>query len=793
MNLKNIPFSYQPAYMWQWNGTITEDGIKKQIDSMYNCGIRAMYIIGMPENFRPEIMTTSLKPEYMSQEYLDLLFYAYEYAKEKGIYTWLYNEGGYPSGMVCGQIREQYPHLAIKKITVIKECHKAGVPFKANEKLISAFCGERRINDGEIFDSDCDIISYIYEDNMRHRDLVRSDIAQKENTKHFLELTHEKLKSRFQERMGNDITLMFDDESFMGTWTLGLEKLFLEKYGYEIETYLPVIAGEKAPKTDCEYRAKSDYIMLCGELVCENYYKDMRKWLNENNMLSTGHLDNDHCVGGVVGNLYGNRMALLRSFDVPGIDVIWGQIDFPTDGRSCPMGNEFFPRIASSAARQQGHSRCMSESFAVYGAQLTGEQYRYIINFQAVKGISLFNFMSISYVKEAPISLQVRPSFGEESIGMDTLSEINDYTARLSYILQNSHAEIDTAIYCPYRSICAGGEKGKEAVEKFEKMGNLLEMDGVSFDIIDEEFVKNAVVENGMFKGEFVTYKNVFVSEMTEFEKTEIILKLKKLSTPVKAKNICTNKYIKSRKLKFDDGNQAYFICNTDRKKVQERIEIPTQKNIYEIGLNDGEIYEINSVREEEKVYIDIELLRGEGKMILLSDNVISAKKRYITGKKYELCEFSSYISRQYIIDSEKGIQNLFFDDANAKPGFIKGDKSFSGEITYICELKDIPSGCYLLKIKDIKYSAKIYLNDVLKGVTTMPPYGIVLNEVKMGDVLKIVVANTIANACVNTEFFGKHNEYDVGPYHQNMVKREVFAENPQLCGPVILEKILNS
>ena len=53
MNFEQIPVSVHPAYTWLWNGHITRDGIKEQLDEMYDSGVRAFYILGEPENFRP--------------------------------------------------------------------------------------------------------------------------------------------------------------------------------------------------------------------------------------------------------------------------------------------------------------------------------------------------------------------------------------------------------------------------------------------------------------------------------------------------------------------------------------------------------------------------------------------------------------------------------------------------------------------------------------------------------------------------------------------------------------------
>ena len=75
---------------------------------MFDSGIRAFYVLGEPNEFRPFTRRTFLQPEYLSEEYVDLVHYAFSYAKEKGMYTWLYNEGGFPSGMVCGKIRHTH-------------------------------------------------------------------------------------------------------------------------------------------------------------------------------------------------------------------------------------------------------------------------------------------------------------------------------------------------------------------------------------------------------------------------------------------------------------------------------------------------------------------------------------------------------------------------------------------------------------------------------------------------------------------------------------------------------------
>lgn len=264
---------------------------------MYDAGIRGFYVLGEPEYFRPLTRKTHLSPEYLSEEYLDLLYYAYELAHEKGMEFWLYNEGGFPSGMVCGKIRNMCPHLAKKHVGYREFRLPAGEKYESQDDSIVSFVGGEKIETGFFTENENGaVVGEYYMVDEPERPLVNSDIAQRETTDLFLEMTHEVLKEKFDDVMGNEVTFMFDDEAHMGLWTRGLEKIFFDKYGYEIYLYMACISRCKNPESDDEYRAVSDYGMLCGELTTNNYFLPMKEWLNDHNMLSVGHLDCESCT-----------------------------------------------------------------------------------------------------------------------------------------------------------------------------------------------------------------------------------------------------------------------------------------------------------------------------------------------------------------------------------------------------------------------------------------------------------------------------------------------------------------
>ncbi len=787
MDFRNIPQKVQPAYAWFWNSTITKEGIDRQLDEMQKNGIGAMYVIGEPEQFRPNRRATHLSPEYLSDAYLDLLLYASEKAKKKGIYVWLYNEGGYPSGSACGLVTKQYPELMYKNIGISKFSLEKGQKYQARSNALAAFVENVRIPDGYEMPKTAEICEYYPEQNRYPEWGIRVDIADRRGTEEFIKITHERMKKWFGDRMGTDIVYMFDDEANMGGWTKNFDKIFMETYGYDMRDFLPVIATEKAPVTEEEYRAVSDYIMLCGELFRDNYLTLMRLWLHKTDMLSIGHLNMEDDARGAYINRYGNILKTMRAYDVPGIDVIWGQIAYPENGTCCPESMEMFPRLASSAARQIGKQVALSESFAVYGAHVMPDLMRFVVNFQAVRGINLFNFMAMSYDRTTPMRHQFRPNFIGDNVGMDCLRQINNYTARLSYIMQQGKAVIHTALYYPLRSICAMGEKGEDAVKSFEKLGKMLEDSGVSFDFIDEDFVLEASIEDGVLAGEFAEYKYVFVPDGA-FEMPEVTEKLAMLPSEIHPDIKRKSMALQSRKVVFDDGSEGYFLFNQGDQPLLETVKIQTENIPYEVDLFTGEVLAIPFEKCGEQTDISVNLLRGEGVFLWLAGEKQNAPEKREWETVCEITDITSAVTRIYELDVLEGVRNSY-PEPEWKEGLLKWERSFSGEVTYLCRIPDIDAGAYRLYMENVRHYAKIYVNGKKVGEATMPPYAVVLEHIRQGDELKIVVANTPANACVNTDYFEKHLLKDVGRYHATMVITEGKEEAGGLGGPIFLER----
>ncbi len=120
-----VPSCFATTYGWVWDTVITKDGIRDKIDTMVKNGIRAFYILPEPTEFRPATMVTRLSPPYLSPDFFALVRFAVSYAESLGMYCWMYDEGGWPSGSACGRVRADW-HSPTQTAAFIESTH---VPF----------------------------------------------------------------------------------------------------------------------------------------------------------------------------------------------------------------------------------------------------------------------------------------------------------------------------------------------------------------------------------------------------------------------------------------------------------------------------------------------------------------------------------------------------------------------------------------------------------------------------------------------------------------------------------------
>lgn len=821
--------SFWPVYGWEWNGVISREETDAQLLEMQRLGVKAMYILPLPKGFRPTSVPTMLEPDYLTDAYMEEYQYAIDRAKELGMVCWLYDEGGWPSGGACGKVLLKHPEFAQKRLACRKFTVKSGDSYRMKEDVLGAFfrSGEP-VADGAVMAIDAEVIEYYIERvfPVGTGTIGVPDITRKEATDAFIEITHEAYKPYLKSHFGDGIQAVFFDEPAIPlpvAFREEIEEQFEKENGYSIRPFLPELLGEKKV-TEEGAKARIQWFDLTSRLFCENFLLREKEWTNENGMAFTGHFGGEDIPAGVMQGTVPILRA-LRCLDIPGIDVIWRQI-FPAEsetpfnhdtGVTCQ--NYIFPRYASSAASQIGARRIMTETFGVYGAGLTFDEMRYILTFQAVRGVNIFNLLMIPYAREGFLLTGEMPFFTERHACYKDLAPFNQYMERLSYVSSVGKNVSHTAIYLPFRDFFAGEEKDKRAAS-FEKIAGEMEDAWIPFDVFDDDLLEmadEASVNAGEVRvGEacyntlvippcdYMPQESIAVLEafirgggrvlqikdksLTEIEGAEIVEKIgNTILPPLK---LCGDvRKVRVGERKAENGT-IYLFNNESLSKRCFTVELQEEACI--LDLENGKI--LRPQREENRVKLS--LLSGQMVCLFVPTANEDAEMPCAFGEKFLVdTPFTFRRTSQFII-GEMQYETKTYEE-EAKP--IKlGDWSdtvgisYSGSGVYRTEFTSpAESGKLLLDLGEVHYTCETFINGRSLGVRVMPPYSyeIESSELKKENILEIRVTNTAANAYKYTKSFDKWPRWMLSDYWSRQDIFHTDSLSGGLYGPITLQR----
>lgn len=812
-----------PVYNWVWNGPVSKEETDRQLDEMQRLGIRSFCIVPEPKSFRPNHIPTMLEPDYLTCHYFEEYKYAIESAKKRKMHTWLYDEGGWPSGGACGKVMYKNPALAASKLDKKTREIKAGEVYEQTEDVISAYLKDgNKVQNGESFDKDVEIDEYYIEDTpfLRPGFPEHPDLTRKETTITFLKETHEGYKKYMEEFFGDIMLTVFSDEPF-GPRDIPFRKELKEQFekenGYSILPYIKELFGDKGPSDEAA-KARIAWYDMCSRLFCENYLLTEKKWTNEHNMGFIGHMDVEHhsylnCL--TSGNY--NLMRSLRCFDMPGIDVIWRQI-FPYQIYN-PFklqkgdGNGIFPRYASSAAAQVGTKYAITESLGVYGAGVTFNEMRYVLNFQAVRGINVYNIFGVPYAREGFLMMGELPYFLEKFACYADLKEFNIYVERLSYLASLGKSINDTAYYFPICDLVAG-QKSEEISDTFEDIGNKLEDERILFDIIDDDVFEKAdkaelktgriVMGNAVYTSvvippckfmpektkaaleEFISGGGkVIVIEGTETADIKGAIKTDSLSGKLKAPLELSGDKEKIRLgARETENGRLYLLFNEANEEKSFFVKLDS--DVYILDAENGRIF----VPDKKDGLINLTLVSGQ-MAFLWQGSCVKAEEKEAFENEKELTDFLFKRKSRFVIgymnfeteeicEEEKKIELGDWENVTgvdfSGSGVYKTTFELTGEKDKIC-----------LDLGAVFSSAEVYLNGESLGIKVMAPYRYIIPKalLKEKNNLEIRVSNTAANEYLHTKSFDKWQPWQLTSYinHQTIFHKDSLKSG--LYGPV--------
>lgn len=824
----NLGKEYAPIYSWVWNAPISKAETVKQLKEFKELGVKKLYILPEPKSFRPNTIPTLLEPDYLTKEYFKAYRYALKKAFSMGIDAWLYDEGGWPSGGACGKVLLNHPEFARRGLGFRKIILKKSEIYHPLEDVASAFLLDgTEIKDGAVFEKDTEVEEYFSERYYFKWQGVPDfpDATIKEATEAFIETTHKAYKPYLKKYFGKNIFVVFTDEPEAPRpvpFKKEIEDEYQKRYGKSIRPYLQVLyktcLGENVPVTNEQGKAIIGWYDICSELLCKNFLLVEKEWCNNHKMAFSGHLNGDDLPEGSVRSASFHLMRALRCFDLPGVDAIWRQI-FPSkqkevnNEKTCE--NRFFPRYASSAAAQMGKTRSVTETCGVYGMGLTYQQMRYVLGFQAIRGITDFNIMSSSYGKE---KFQMR-SMGYNKLTYKDLKVFNEYIERLTYVVTLGERNVDVALYFPINDIWAG-KSTKAVCDSYERAGYELEESGIFFDLFDDDVIsacdkdklKNGVVKMGLAKyTTLVVTPCSFIPENTLNALNEFILGGGKVfvvkgdNVPqingavyvTDCKDVLTPKIDFINKPKdirvYDrvvDGeqftllfNQAFCDTNVSFKSNKESKLVNVTSGVVErLKSNDGTF--------------SFNLQSGETVALWQTDKDVNAFNGF------DFAEYKNHVElngkyafkrvERFVIGDMKAFNKTFEENERevelADWQQLIG-KDFSGSCLYKKNF-DKPSnlsGDVMLDLGVVNYSCEAFLNGKSLGVLVMPPYRykIPYKDIKDKNQLAIRITNSVANEYVSTRSFDKWNKWQLSCYHDKMRAFEEETVSGGLIGPV--------
>jgi hypothetical protein len=428
----NPPVDYRPAPFWIWNRKITEAEIDTQLVFMKNMGFGGLFV-----HARHSLIT-----EYLSDEWFDLWGYTLKKAKKLNIPLWIYDEDYSPSGFAGGLVPYQMPQsynegtgmilYKMNKLVLDTTLKCQVVLKKVNDSFenITTKINDEAGKSGEyyafytVFDKPS-----AFSAGFPYIDLLHEGVTEK-----FIDITmRQGYEKYFKNDFGGDIKGVFTDEpslilspeANLIKWTPTLFETFKKQWGYDLENNLVLLYE----RTGNWQKVRYNYFQTLLDMYIDRWAKPWNEYTSENNLIWTGHYWEHIWPDATQGSDF---MALYQYFQMPGIDLLFNQMDRP---RPEQYGNIRLVKEATSVANQMGYNRILCETYGAAGWDVRFEDLKRLGDWQYAMGI---NYMNTHLVYSTLVGVRkgdFPTSFSYHEPWAMQYKYMNDYYARLSLAL----------------------------------------------------------------------------------------------------------------------------------------------------------------------------------------------------------------------------------------------------------------------------------------------------------------------------------------------------------------------
>ena len=538
---KNPPSKYRGLPFWSWNCRLNKETISEQLEIFAEMGFGGVVI--HPRD--------GLDTEYLGSEFLDMVKYAVQQCRQRGLLCWLYDDDRFPSGAAGGFVTKD-PRFRARQLRLTKKLLGDGYCMSKDEF-------DERINSQELpHGYFCAAYSIVLTDKklvkyrrLRDKDEISLAVQSNENVWYaylelcdeeewfegqtysdtmdpaavdkFIELTHERYKSVLGDQFGTSAQAIFTDEPRIGRqslisaadscedvfipYTNYFEEQFTAKYGFQALDIIPEYVWDRQDENFC---GRYIYRAQLTECFAASFMDKICQWCAENGILMTGHILGEETLISQTTTV-GDAMRTYKNMDIPGIDIL-------IDGREFATAKQ-----AASVARQYGREAVMSELYGVTNWDCTFKTYKLQGDWQAALGITVriphLSHMSLEgeAKRDWPGSIFYQAPWYKE------FKRIEDHFSRLNTVLTRGERIVKIAMLHPVESMwIKSGPRDVDEEEcmkldkKFARLTETLLYNTLDFDYISELLLSEQDIEyNGSRLGVGkASYEAVIVPDM---------------------------------------------------------------------------------------------------------------------------------------------------------------------------------------------------------------------------------------------------------------------------------------
>jgi hypothetical protein len=508
---RNPTKEYRGTPFWAWNTKMTKTHIENTLNELKEMGMGGAHIHSR----------TGLDVPYLSEEFLDLVKYTHEYAKEKDMLTWLYDEDRWPSGAAGGLVtKDEKYRIRFLVFTTEELSEKGGSEDCSLDSSAKAVRSNNRrflakyevllkhgyLTEYNRIDKQQEAAKgydtwYAYLEisgnNAWFNNQTYLNTLDKAAVERFIQVTHEAYYRELGDSFGTSIPAIFTDEpqfshkTMLGfaedkvaltiPYTDDFEESYQKAYGVSFLEHLPEVFWD-LPGLEISVNRYHYHDHVC-ERFTEAFADTVGGWCREHNLLLAGHMMEEPTLHSQTSAL-GEAMRSYRSFGIPGIDMLCDRRELTT------------AKQAQSAAHQYACPGVLSEIYGVTNWDFDFRGHKLAGDWQAALGVTV-RVHHLTWTSMAGEAKRDYPApIGYQSPWYKEYTWLEDYFARINTALTRGKAVVKVGVIHPIESFWLywGTKEHTEGIRREMDTNFLQLVKWLLYGLIDFDFIAESLL-----------------------------------------------------------------------------------------------------------------------------------------------------------------------------------------------------------------------------------------------------------------------------------------------------------